>query len=383
MVARQYALWLNRKAGPSCIVTVSSPDYFDAEEFPVYRFPSIPIFARPPYRFGIALNGEVKERRVRGGVLKETLSTNIFDIPFDIVHAHCPFVSGKLAQTIANRRNIPLVTSFHTKYRPEFERALKAGPLVTIAMQLLRNYYVQADFVWVPNSESISILRDYGYAGDVEVMSNGTDLSVEESDLPALRNEGERLLDVPPDCFVFLYIGQHIVEKNLDLLIDALPHLVELGIPFKMIFIGDGNHRASMEHKTSQRGLADNVKFLGIVRDREFIKRAYARADLLLFPSLYDTSSLTIKESAAMRLPAILIEGSSTAEGIIDGQNGFLTKNEPEAFAHTIARAIENTSLRHAVGEGAFKTLYNSWESVLESVHRRYREIISQWKGRS
>jgi len=138
-----------------------------------------------------------------------------------------------------------------------------------------------------------------------------------------------------------------------------------------------------MENKVQQRGLADNVKFLGIIRDREFIKRAYARADLLLFPSLYDTSSLTIKESAAMRLPAVLIEGSSTAEGIFDGQNGFLTQNEPAAYAHTIARAIENASLRREVGEGAFKSLYNSWESVLESVHRRYREIISQWKGRA
>lgn len=382
MVTRQYALWLNRKTGPSCVVTPASPDYFDNEEYPVYRFPSLPVAARPPYRLGVAITGDVKEQRLRGGCVKEILSTNIFRIPFDLVHAHSPFVSGSLARTIANRLNIPLVTTFHTKYKPEFERALKMGALVSVAMHMIQDYYNKADFVWVPNDESIGVLRDYGFGGDIEVMPNGTDLSVSESELPLLRQEGEKLLDVEGDSFVFVYIGQHIVEKNLDLLIEALPRLKALDKPFTMIFIGDGKHREAMEKRVQALGLTKQVKFLGIIRDREFIKRAYARADLLLFPSLYDTSSLTVKESAAMHLPAVLIRGSSTAEGIADGQNGFLSENEPDAYAQTILRAMSTPSLRQIAGDGACKTLYNSWESVLEKVDLRYREILSHWKGR-
>lgn len=186
MVSRQYALWLNRKLGPSCVVTVDSPDYYDNEEFPVYRIPSVAFAARPPYRAGITVTGDLKEKRLRGGVLKEKLDINVFAIPFDIVHSHCPFASGKLAQNIARRRNIPLVTTFHTKYRPEFEQTLKLKALVAVAMQYLREYYKKADFVWVPNAETISILRGYGYMGEIEVMPNGTDLSVNEAELPLL-----------------------------------------------------------------------------------------------------------------------------------------------------------------------------------------------------
>ncbi len=381
MVTRQYALWLNRKTGPSCVVTADSPDYFDNEEFPVYRFPSLPITTRPPYRLGVAFSGEVKERRQRGGVVKETLSTNIFRIPFDIVHSHSPFVSGTLARIIANKQNIPLVTTFHTKYKPEFERALKMNALVSVAMQLIKDYYNKADFVWTPNTESIAVLREYGYAGEVEVMPNGTDLHVSEPDLHALRQEGSAVLGVDEKSFVFLYIGQHIIEKNLDLIIASLAHL-KLHKPFTMIFIGDGKHRTAMEERIQTLGLSDRVKFLGIVREREFIKRAYARADLLLFPSLYDTSSLTVKESAAMRLPAVLIRGSSTAESIVDGENGFLSENDPVSYAQTIQRAVDTPAVRRAVGEGAFRTLYTSWESVLEKVDLRYRQILSRWKGR-
>jgi len=73
MVTRQYALWLNRKAGPSCVVTVDSPNYYDTEEFPVYRIPSVAFAARPPYRAGITVTGALKEKRLRGEILKENL----------------------------------------------------------------------------------------------------------------------------------------------------------------------------------------------------------------------------------------------------------------------------------------------------------------------
>ncbi|HNX73812.1 MAG TPA: glycosyltransferase [Spirochaetales bacterium] len=382
MVTRQYALWLNRKAGPSCVVTVDSPNYYDTEEFPVYRIPSVAFAARPPYRAGITVTGALKEKRLRGGILKEKLTIDVFDIPFDIVHSHCPFASGVLAQNIARRRNIPLVTTFHTKYRPEFEHALKVKPLVAIAMQYVRDYYKRADFVWVPNNETISILRDYGYSGDIEVMPNGTDLSVDISEIPILRKEGGVLLNVPDDSFVFVYVGQHIPEKNVDLIIDALNLLNQKGIPFKMVFIGDGRYRGAMEQKVGQFGLSRNVEFRGIVRDREFIKRAYARADLLLFPSLYDTSSLTIKEAAALQLPAVVIRDSPTAEGIVDGENGFLSNNDERDYADTIVRAMQNNPLRRAVGQNARNTLYSSWESVIDTVQNRYVEIVRSWHGR-
>jgi hypothetical protein len=76
------------------------------------------------------------------------------------------------------------VTTFHTKYKPEFERALKMGTLVSVAMQIIKDYYNKADFVWVPNAESIGVLREYGYSGEAEVMPNGTDLYVSELTCP-------------------------------------------------------------------------------------------------------------------------------------------------------------------------------------------------------
>ncbi len=376
MVTKNYALWLNRLTGPSCVVTPDMPNQFDHEEFPVYRYTSFPIPSRPPYRFGVNLVGEVVEKRRRGERLLERLTGNVFSIPFDLVHAHCPFSSGYLAQRIARMRRIPLVATFHTKYRLDFESSLKNKFLVNLATKRLIQFYEQADHVWVPSAETIETMREYGFKGNIEVMPNGTDLIVTDEELKRLRIDGEAEFNIPSGVPLLLYLGQHIREKNLDNLVGSLAIAAKSTTDFRMVFIGDGYHRAALMARVAELGLSDKVWFKGVIRDREIIKRAYARADILFFPSLYDTSSLIVKEAAGMRLPALLVEGATTAEGIQDGVNGFLASNTPDGLAARLLAALEAPDARLKAGAGAYQSLYRSWEQVIGMVSERYQEII-------
>lgn len=383
MVTKNYAYWLNRLVGPSCVVTPDMPNYYDAEEFPVYRYFSLPIASRPPYRVGVNIAGEVTEKRRRGEGVNERLRTNLLEIPFSLVHAHCPFTSGRLAQSLARIKKIPLVTTFHTKYRNDFEHSLKGNKIaVEAAMIYLRNFYELADYIWVPSADTIETTREYGIKGRVEVMPNGTDLNVSDEELSELRAEGGKLFCPGSEVPLLLYLGQHIKEKNLDLLVEALAIAKRDGPDFRMVFIGDGYHRQALEARVAELGLADRVSFKGVIRDREVIKRAYARADILVFPSLYDTSSLIVKESAGMRLPSLLVQGSTTSEGVEDGHNGFLAENSAEGYARRLVAALADPSSRRRAGLGAYRTLYRSWENVIEEVGERYRAIVKDWKGR-
>lgn len=383
MVTKNYAYWLNRLVGPSCVVTPDMPNYYDAEEFPVYRYFSLPIASRPPYRVGVNIAGKVTEKRRRGEGVNERLRTNLLEIPFSLVHAHCPFTSGRLAQSLARIKKIPLVTTFHTKYRNDFEHSLKGNKIaVEAAMIYLRNFYELADYIWVPSADTIETTREYGIKGRVEVMPNGTDLNVSDEELSELRAEGGKLFSPGAEVPLLLYLGQHIKEKNLDLLVEALAIAKRDGPDFRMVFIGDGYHRQALEARVAELGLADRVSFKGVIRDREVIKRAYARADILVFPSLYDTSSLIVKESAGMRLPSLLVQGSTTSEGVEDGHNGFLAENSAEGYARRLVAALADPSSRRRAGLGAYRTLYRSWENVIEEVGERYRAIVKDWKGR-
>jgi glycosyltransferase involved in cell wall biosynthesis len=149
-----------------------------------------------------------------------------------------------------------------------------------------------------------------------------------------------------------------------------------------MVFIGSGYYAETLKEKAKNLGLGEKVSFKGIIRDRGQIKQAYARADLLYFPSLYDTSSLIVKESAGMRRPSLLVQGSSTAAGVRDGENGFLAENSAESMADKLQALLTDRAMMEKAGQGAYKTLYRSWESVIDMVAERYRQILRDWKGR-
>ena len=119
-----------------------------------------------------------------------------------------------------------------------------------------------------------------------------------------------------------------------------------------------------------------------VVKDRELLKKIDAAADLFLFPSLYDTSPLTIREAAAMHTPSVMINGSMTAEVIKADVNGFLTENTAESYAAMLRQLIEKPELITSVARNASKTLTRSWEDVIDEVRERYKEIIRSYPNK-
>ena len=99
---------------------------------------------------------------------------------------------------------------------------------------------------------------------------------------------------------------------------------------YKAFFVGDGADRPDIEAYADEIGIKDHVIFTGAFPDREKIRAFFSRADLLLFPSTYDTSGLVVKEAAACGCASTLIAGSCAAEGVIDGVSGLLMQSPVE-----------------------------------------------------
>lgn len=366
---RNYAHWLQRRGGEPVVVTAAMPNFVDHTEFPVLRFRSIQIPSIAPYRAGLpGLDPEFLKR--------------VHAVRFDLAHSHCPFVSGNIAVRIARRRNIPLVATFHSKYREDLRKALHFEKTTDLALSYIIRYYEWADYVWVPSESTAQVLRDYGFRGSVEVMPNGSDMPIPSADTYSrLRDEGRRLLEIGGEEFCFLFVGQHRWEKNVRLIIDALKVLADRQVSYKMIFVGSGYAEKEMKRLVASYGIEGSVRFHGVVTERDSMQRIYAAADLFLFPSMYDTVGLVVREAAAFELPAVLIEGSSAAEGIVDGENGFLSENEVGRFAEKLRGVMEAPEARRRAGQGALKTVYRSWESVVKRAERRYGEIVEEFRS--
>ncbi len=117
----------------------------------------------------------------------------------------------------------------------------------------------------------------------------------------------------------FFFVGQHIWEKNVKLIIEALAKVKDL--PYHALFVGDGYARADMQAMAAKFGLSgnsdyrkDKITFFGSVQSRKLMQMIYTAADLFLFPSIYDNAPLVVREAASLYTPSIVARGSNTAE---------------------------------------------------------------------
>jgi len=356
-----YAYWMQKKVGGVSVITPNVPgaDY-GRHEFEVMDYFSVPVPFRHPYVTGIAeadpafINKVIKRK-------------------FHIVHAHCPFGSGMAAQRVAKFQGIPCVATFHSKYRDDFSRVIHSKAIVDAVIKQIVSFYESADAVWVPQESVIDVIREYGYTGPVEVVDNGSDLCADypESYFVEARNR----LGISPDEFVLLFVGQHIWEKNVRFIIDALERIKDQ--KFRMLFVGTGYAADSMKELVAEKGLDRMVTFVGNITDRERMKDYYAAADLFLFPSLYDNAPLVVREAAALNTPAVMVKGATASTIIEDGANGFLIDNDIKAFEAKLRELIADPQRVHRAGVQASKTIVRSWEDVVDEVLDRYNSLIS------
>ncbi len=361
-----YARWLNEKGSKACVVTTTSSFSQDGGEafgYPVYRYFSMPILMRKPYRLGLPR-------------LDFKCNRQLASVDFELLHAHCPFSSGQLAMRIAKARHIPLIATFHSKYRADFERAMPNKYLVDYMVKRIVRFYERADEVWLPQASVEPTLREYGYRGKVEIVDNGNDFSglfaAEE------RLNARKELGIGEETFLFIFVGQHIWEKNLAFLMKSLALLS--GVNYKMMFVGTGYAAGDLRRMAAELGLADRVVFKGCITDRGQLRSVYAAADLFLFPSLYDNAPLVVREAAAMHTPSVLIKGSTASSVITDGENGFLSENTVQGFASAIRRICNDVALLERVGVGASATLARSWEDIMGEVVERYDSLIKRYR---
>ena len=141
----------------------------------------------------------------------------------------------------------------------------------------------------------------------------------------------------------------------------------------RLVLAGQGSDESAVRALAESLGIAGRTVFTGHIADRALLRGLYARADLFLFPSLYDNAPMVVREAAASGTPSIVVRGSCAAESITDGDNGFLCADDPADLCRTIVRALPDAA---AVGRRAQATIPVPWPVLIRSVRAQYRSLI-------
>ncbi len=362
MVVKHYSELINKYYGKCSIVAPEVPNYKDDGELDVIRIKSIPIPKRAPYRYAIP-------------ELHKSAVDKIMSCRFDLIHTHSPFGISQYGLKVAKRRDIPIISTFHSKYYDDFKQVLKVDSFAQIAVNYIIEYYNQVDQVWTVNNSTAQTLKDYGYKGSINVIPNGSDM-VYPQNADELIDRAANKYNIPRDKPVFIFVGQMIWQKNIKNIILAMAYIKKSGFEFKMIMVGKGSAEEEIKELVRKEGLWENFIFTGVVYDRNELSGLYMSADIFVFPSIYDNAPLVVKEAAGLGLPALVIRNSNASEGIEDCVNGFISEDGFENIGNKIVDIYKSGVDKKAVGKRAADTLPVSWEKVVEEVYGRYTELI-------
>ncbi len=362
-VVFNYATHLPR-LGHACyvIAPMVNTGYRGGFPFDLVDFTGTSVPGSPQYKAGVA-------------ILDRHYHARIADVPLDVIHAHTPFFAGMEALRLTAKRDIPLVASFHSKYYDDFYKATGHEALAHLGVKFVIEFYDRCDEVWAVSKSSADVLRGYGYGGEIVVMENGTEI------LPAAPENAARAaaqFAIPEGKPVLLYVGQMDWKKNILHILEAAALLRAQGTAFTLVLAGQGADAEAIRSKAEALSLGADTILTGHVSDPALLSGLYQRADLFVFPSLYDTFSLVLREAAAAGTPAVVARGGSPAEAVMDGENGFLAENTPEDLARVIRQALSDPAALRAIGERARESIPIAWETVIKRVEKRYAALIER-----
>lgn len=363
-VVDNYARIIKKNFGNSVVVTPKSPNFKDDYEYEVFRYDSIPLDKKYGYRAGNPFNSKTVD---------ELCGKN-----FDILHVHSPFASGLLARFILQKRKIPLITTYHTKYDTDIENifALKLGQ--KLAIDFLINNISFSDEVWAVSNGAADNLRSLGYQGKVTVVKNGTDFKKGKSSQEEILLL-KKSLSIPNDMPLLIYVGRMMWYKNIKIILDALKIVDDRGTDFVMLFVGRGSDELEIKKYAEKLKISSRIAFHEPVRSRDILKVYYSASDIMVFPSTFDTNGLVVGEAAACATPSILTKGSCAAEGIEDSYNGFLVEENSESCAESIIKSIMDINKTKLVGNNAKDTIYLSWDEAVSVAYNRYESLVKDW----
>lgn len=289
----------------------------------------------------------------------------------DLVHCATEFTIGWLGASLARRRGLPVVTSYHT----DFSRYADAygvpwlGPAVA---RHLARFHRRAWRTYTPSASAESDLRAMG-VHDVEVWGRGVDTMRFH---PRHRSTPLRGVYVRrDDTFLFLHVGRLAAEKGVDVILNAFARArAQLPAGAAHLVIAGAGPRADALRLLG----SDDVTFVGNLDRERILPRLYASADAFVFASVTETLGLVVLEAMASGLPVIATTAGGVADHLRDGVNGVaVPAGNADAMARAMVALVLDRGRAITLGGGARETAEAlDWSRELDRLDASYRAML-------
>ncbi len=263
-----------------------------------------PLFDYPPYDLALA---------TRMAEVAELYDLDLLHVHYAIPHSVSAMLAKQMLAAKPRGRRLPFVTTLHgtditlvgldRSYLPITRFSIEQSDGVTAISNYLRD----------------RTLREFDIANRIQVIYNfvNCDTYCHDEDSAERRQEYAR-----PDEKILVHLSNFRPAKRLTDVIEIFDR-VHKEIPSKLLLIGDGPDRSQAEWLAVQRGIHDDVIFLG-KQDR--VNEKLAIADIMLLPSQLESFGLAALEAMASQVVPIATNVGGLPEVVDHGKTGFLAK---------------------------------------------------------
>ncbi|SIO91246.1 glycosyltransferase [Nocardiopsis sp. JB363] len=291
----------------------------------------------------------------------------------DVVHIQSHFTLSRSVLRRARSVAVPVVLTnhfmpdnlyAHARVPHSMRRAAGAAAwrdMVRVAMA--------ADHVTTPTPRAAALLREKGFAREVEAISCGIDL---ERFHPSTDRAGARARFGLPDRDTVVFVGRLDQEKRIDETIRALARIVpERDV--QLVLAGTGQREDELRALAARLGVADRVFFLGFVPDEE-LPSVYAAGDAFAIAGVAELQSIATLEAMSTGLPVVAADAMALPHLVSEGHNGYLFPPGDDAVLAERLLTVLGPN-REKLGEA-------SREVALEHDHHRSLDRFERVYGR-
>ncbi|TDR79927.1 glycosyltransferase [Paludibacterium purpuratum] len=287
----------------------------------------------------------------------------------EVIHTHTFLGAGLEARIAARRLDVPLIGTNHwaigefSGYVP-----LPAAWVRRASLKAVTAFYNHCRLVSGPSHSVIDEMRQYGLKSASQVISNPIDTTL----FTPVAADARQALKTRwgfSDA-TLLYAGRLAREKNIDVLIRALPTLAARHPDVVLALAGHGGERENLRLLAEKLGVGERVRFLGTL-DKASLAQAFQAAEIFVLASTSETQSMVMLQAMSAGLPAVVARWRALPEYVDNHCGRLAAPGDAEDFARQLTELLADPVLCRQLGDNA------SWRARRYSVD----SIVTAWEA--
>ncbi|MCO6436375.1 MAG: glycosyltransferase family 4 protein [Phycisphaerae bacterium] len=294
--------------------------------------------------------------------------------PFDVIHGH-DWLSVRALVHLKNRHGRPVVLTIHSTEYGRCGNQLWEGPSRAIRDIEWEGTYVANRMVCVSGALRREVQWLYSTPPDkIDVIYNGVDVTRFDGRINngAIRH---RYAVGRSDPMV-LFAGRLTRQKGPDILMEALPEVLQRHPQTKFVFAGDGDMRHSLESRSHQLHIDGSTRFLGHQSGRSLVQ-LFKTADTVCVPSRNEPFGIVILEAWSARRPVVATRNGGPGEFVRHERNGLTVADDAHDIGTGLDTVLSSPESARRMGRNGRREAETrfSWHTVAAATERVYQSI--------